>query len=379
MTRRSRWLLVALAGLLLAGVGGRTLMQRKAQAAAPAVAPMLAVELAPTDVARVQRSELAALLAVSGGLKAVDSAVVKARVAAEVAQLLVREGDRVAAGQLLGRLDDTEFRLKLRQAEDQAGSAQAQLEIAQRTQRNNQALVDQGFISRTALETSVSSANGANAALQAARAAAELARKAVKDCEIRAPLAGLVSQRLVQAGERVGVDTKLVEIVDLSRIELEAAVAPEDVLAVRVGQKAQVRVDGLAEPLPARVVRINPSTQSGTRAVMTYLQVQPGPGFAGLRQGLFARGNIELERKNALVVPASAVRFDQARPYVMAVADGRAVVRPVVPGARGDVAIDGRSEAVIEVVSGLAEGDTVLRGTVGALREGTMLKLAAAK
>jgi hypothetical protein len=124
------------------------------------------------------------------------------------------------------------------------------------------------------------------------------------------------------------------------------------------------------------VVRINPSTQSGTRAVMTYLQVDPKPG---LRQGLFARGNIELERKSALVVPASAVRFDQARPYVMAVAAGQAALRPVVLGARGDVAIGGRSEAAIEVVSGLVEGDTVLRGTVGALREGTPLKLAATK
>jgi RND family efflux transporter MFP subunit len=383
MTRRSRFILIAVAlaaVLLLAGVGGRIALSRKAMgvagpaAAASATAPT--VELAPSDVATAQRSELAALLAISGSLKAVDSAVVKARVAAEVAQLLVREGDRVQAGQLLGRLDDTEFKWKLRQAEDQAANALSQVEIAQRTQDNNKALVDQGFISKTALDTSISSANGATASLQAARAAAELARKAVKDCEIRAPLAGLVSQRLVQTGERVSVDAKLLEIVDLSHIELEAAVSPEDVLAVRVGQNAKVLVDGLAEPLPAKVVRINPGTQSGTRAVMTYLQVLPGSQAAGLRQGLFARGNIELQRKTALVVPVSAVRFDQATPYVLALAAGRAVLKPVTLGARGDVLIAGRSEAAIEVQSGLAEGDVVLRGTVGALREGTALKLA---
>jgi len=390
MTRRSRWILAGLALLLvLLGLGGRWLLVRKQAAAAAAAAlpasaaAALPLELAASDVATAQRSELVAMLAVSGGLKAVDSAIVKARVAAEVLQLTVREGDRVTAGQLIGRLDDTEFKWRLKQAEDQAASAQAQLEIAQRTQSNNQALVDQGFISKTALDTSVSSANGASSSLQAALAAAELARKAVKDCEIRAPLTGLVSQRLVQPGERVSLDARIVEIVDLSRIELEAAVSPEDVLAVRVGQSAQVQIDGLAEPVPAKVVRINPGTQSGTRAVMTYLQLQPGPGLAGLRQGLFARGQIELQRKQALVVPASAVRFDQARPYVLVLmndkAVGKAALKPVQLGARGDVVFNGRSEAAVEMLSGVSEGDTVLRGSVGALREGTPLKLATPK
>ncbi len=378
MKRALRWALVALALLALAGLGTRAMLARKAASPAPPpVAP--AVELAAGDVARAVRAELAATLAVSGGLKAVDSAVVKARVAAELAQLSVREGDRVGAGQLIGRLDDTEVRWRLKQAEDQAAAAQAQLEIAERTLANNKALVDQGFISRTALDTSVSSANGARASLQAAQAAAEIARKAVRDTEIRSPIAGLVAQRFVQPGERAALDTRIVEIVDLSRLELEAAVAPEDVLAVRVGQGATVQVDGLDTPVAAKVVRINPGTQSGTRAVMTYLQVQPGPAAAGLRQGLFARAQIETGRKNAVVVPASAVRLEQARPYVLVFADGKAVPRPVTLGARGDIAFGGGApEPAIEVTAGVAEGDTVLRGSVGALREGTRLKLAGA-
>ncbi|MBL8332897.1 MAG: efflux RND transporter periplasmic adaptor subunit [Rubrivivax sp.] len=371
------WLVVVLAlGALSAAIVRAVGARRVAAPATAASAVAAVVELAPLDVVRVATAELASTLPVSGGLKAVNSAVVKAKVAAEVKELLVREGDRVAAGQLIGRLDDTEFQWRLRQAEDQAAAAQAQLEIAERTLANNKALVDQGFISKTALDTSVSSANGARASLQAAKAAAEIARKSVRDAELRAPLAGLVSQRLAQPGERVPVDARLLEIVDLSRIELEAAVPPEDVVSLRVGQTATVQVDGLPQAVAARVARINPATQSGSRAVMVYLAVDPHPA---LRHGLFARGQVELERQRALVLPASAVRTEQARPAVLVAAAGRVLRREVQLGARGQVDFGAGTEAAQAVVSGLAEGDVVLRGSVGNLPDGTALRLPAAR
>ena len=381
MSKRTRWVLIALASLLVAGLLGRSLMARRSAASvappAAAASARQAVELAAGDVVMTVRAELSRTLVVSGGLRAVQSAFVKAKVAAELKSLTVREGDRVSAGQLIGQLDNTEYQWRLRQAQDQAQAAQAQLDIAQRTLDNNKALVNQGFISRNALDTSVSSAAGASASLQAARAAAELARKAVQDSEIRAPISGLIAQRLVQPGERVGVNARIVEIVDLSRLELEAAVAPEDVVQLRVGQTASVQIDGLAEPVPARVVRINPSATAGTRSVLAYLALAPGTATAGLRQGLFARGSIELQRQSALVVPASALRFDQARPYVMAVQDGKAVVHGVNTGARGEALIDGRLESAVEIIAGVQPGWPVLRGTVGALREGTLIKLPA--
>jgi hypothetical protein len=108
---------------------------------------------------------------------------------------------------------------------------------------------------------------------------------------------------------------------------------------------------------------------------MTYLQVLPGPAATGLRQGLFARATLETGRKAALVVPASALRFDQARPHVLAVVDGVVRVKPVVLGVRGDVGFGGAPEAAVEVASGVAEGEMVLRGSVGALRDGTRVTL----
>ena len=345
------------------------------------------IELSAGDVSRAFFAELGTPLAISGSLKAVNSAVVKAKVAAELKSLGVREGQQVQAGQLLGVLDSTEFDLRLRQAEEQATAAQTQLDIAQRTLDNNKALVSQGFISRNALDTSNSNMAGASASLQAARAAAEITRKAVRDTRIVAPISGLIAQRFVQAGERVALDARIVEIVDLGKLELEAAVAPEDVVRLRVGQTATVMVDGLTQAVPARVVRINPSAQTGTRSVLAYLALDSS---ATLRQGLFARASVELQRKRALVVPASAVRYDQAQPYVIVLQAGQAQQRRVSTGLHGNTttvatgvpagagaAPAASEEAVLEITSGVTEGDVVLRGSVGTLRTGTRLALQA--
>ena len=374
---KQRWLkwLIASAVVLLVGavVAQKLNARRLERAAAPAPAKAAqGFDLSPADVVVARSQELVRTLSVSGGLKAVNSAFIKAKVAAEVKSLTVREGDTVKAGQVIGQLDTSELELRLRQAEQTAASSRAQLDIARRSLENNRALVAQGFISATGLETSVSNAAAAQATYGAAAAAVDLTRKSLADARLVAPLSGLVSQRLVQVGERVSIDTKIVEVVDLSRIELEAAMAPEDVVDVQVGQAARLQVDGFAAPLPAKVARINPSTQTGTRALMVYLALDPHPG---LRQGLFAKGSIELQRRTALVVPVSTVRIDQARPYVLTVVDGKVAQKTVTLGARGEVIGDVGRESMVEVTAGLDSGATVLRGTVGLLREGTPVSL----
>ena len=376
MKRWMKWLVIALIVAVIAGFVLRAVKQRRAQAeaaAAPASAPS-ALDLGAADVTTARTLELSRTLPVSGGLRSVNSAIVKARVAAEVKTLTVREGDAVKAGQVIGRLDTSEFELRVRQAEQAAVSARTQLDIAKRALDNNRALVAQGFISPTGLETSVSNEAGAQASYQAAVAAAGLARKSRADALLVAPISGIVSQRLVQPGERVAVDAKLVEVVDLSRLELEAAVAPEDVGGVQVGQLARLTIDGLSEPAIAKVARINPSTQAGTRAVMVYLALEPQ---AGLRQGLFGRGGIEVQRKTALVVPLSAVRVDQAQPYVLAIVAGRIERRTVGLGARGEALLDGKLDGAVEITSGVTEGTLLLRATAGALRDGTAVRVAA--
>ena len=382
MKRWLKWLIPVLAVLLIAAFVARSVKARKTEQAAlsAALATPAVLELNATDLVVARQQDMQRTLAVSGGLKAVNSAFVKAKVAAEVKSLTVREGDSVKAGQVIGALDTTEYDLRLRQAEQTALAAKTQVDIAQRTLANNRALVAQGFISATGLETSISMEASAQASYLASAAAVSLARKTKADARLVSPIGGIVSQRLVQPGERVAIDAKLVEVVDLSRMELEAAMAPEDVVNVRVGQIARLEVDGRAQPLAARVSRINPSTQAGTRSVMVYLATDPSTDTAsGLRQGLFARGTIALERQSALLVPASAVRIDQARPYVLAVVDGKVAQRSVTLGARGEISVDGRTEAAVELLAdALTPGTTLLRGSVGQVRDGTPVKLPAA-
>jgi len=326
-----------------------------------------ALQLAPTDTVTAQSVVLSLGLPISGQTKAVSSAFVKARVAGELQDLLVREGDFVQAGQTIARVDSTEYTARLRQAQQQAQAAKAQVDIAQRSFDNNRALVDQGFISKTGLDASASNLAAAQASYLAAQSGVEVLQKVVDDAVLRAPIAGQVAQRLVQNGERVAVDSRVIEIVDLRRLELEATVGVADAMQVRVGQSAQLNFEGAAQAVTAQVVRVNPSATPGTRSVTVYLALQ---GKAALRQGLYAQGLLATGELTALALPLSAVRTDKPKPYVQALVGDRVRHITVTLGARGEFA-----QQTMVAVSGLDAGTVVLAGGVGPMPADTLVSL----
>ena len=359
---------------LLAGIWRALSARRAQQQSASAIATtQTSIEIAQSDVLVVQERNLTQTLGVSGTVKALNYAVIKAKVAGELKEVTVREGDRVSAGQVLARIDPIEYQQRWNQLKEQAAAAKSQLEIAQRQWESNKALVDQGFISKVALDNSQASLQGAIASHRAAMAGADVARKALDDSVLVAPFAGVIAVRSAQPGERVGVDARVMELVDLSQLEIETPLTPSDSVDVRVGQTARIQIEDRPQMVSAKVKRISPSAQAGSRSVMVYLSIDSPEG---LRHGLFAKGQIQLKTVKALSLPLSAIRTDRAKPYVQVVekvGETQQVVHKTVElGLRGIDAQQPETDTWV-ALTGVSPNSQVLIGQVGSLREGLLV------
>ena len=344
--------------------------------AAPAAgaAPAAVMGIQASDLLLVEPQMLVNSLPISGNLKAINTVAVKARVPGELIEIKGREGDSVKAGEVVARLDPTEFQRRLRQAEQQADAAKTQIDIAKRQFDNNKALVDQGFISKTALDTSQATLAGAQATYNAALAGADLARKTLEDTVMRSPISGQIATRLAQPGEHVGMDMRLMDIVDLGSLELEATLSPADSVDVRIGQEAALSLEGRAQTINAKVLRINPSVQANSRSVLVYLRLQ---STTGLKQGMYAQGELQLSLSKTVAVPLSAVRTDKPQPYVQMLVNNKVAHQTVSLGERGRLATQNNGEQWV-AIRDLPPNSQVLPASVGALREGSPVRLISA-
>ena len=342
---------------------------------APAgTAPAAVMGIQASDLLLVEPQMLVNSLPISGNLKAINTVAVKARVPGELIEIKGREGDSVKAGEVVARLDPTEFQRRLRQAEQQADAAKTQIDIAKRQYDNNKALVEQGFISKTALDTSQASLAGAQATYNAALAGADVARKTLEDTVMRSPITGQIASRLAQPGEHVGMDMRLMDIVDLGSLELEATLSPADSVDVRIGQEAALSLEGRAQTINAKVLRINPSVQANSRSVLVYLRLQ---STTGLKQGMYAQGDLQLSLSKTVALPLSAVRTDKPQPYVQMLVNNKVAHQTVSLGERGRLATQNNGEQWV-AIRDLPPNSQVLPASVGALREGSPVRLISA-
>lgn len=346
--------------------------------AAQAEAPPSVLEFAASDLLRLEPGPVTRTIPLTGTLKASNQTLVRAKVSGELVEVAVREGTPVRAGQRIARIDPTEFEARVREREAQRRSAEAQVEQARRTRDNNRALLDKGFISQNAFDNAESGYQVTVANRDAATAQLAQARKALADTAVLAPMTGVVAERFAQVGEKVSPDSRILSIVDLSRMEIEAPVPASEIGSVRIGQPVTLRIEGIDAPQTGEVVRINPATAAGTRSVPVYIGLDNRD--PRIRAGLFAQGALAVERREGVIaVPAAAVRDAAGRSFVYRIVEGAVEERTVKLGLRDPAARAANgSTGVIEVLEGLAEGDTIVGVNLGPLRPGSRVKLGAA-
>lgn len=371
LKRRSFWFILVTC-LIAASVATAMLKKQKQPAAAvPAIMQSpVAMEFLQSDLAQATTRDLRQLLPLSGSLRAVNQASVKAKVSGEIREVLVREGEPVKAGQVLVRMDGSDYRARMEQAKGALLAARGQFDIAAKTRDNNRALLEKGFISKTAFDNAESQFGIARANMESAKGALDVAKNALGDTVIRAPISGLVSSRSVQPGEKVSADNRLLDVVDLGTLELEAAVPASDIMNVSLGQAVQVKIEGMPTTLAGTVARINPATQAGSRSVLTYVRIDNPQG--ALRVGMFGEARLTMATKSAvLTVPQSAIQRDGGMTFVYAIEDDKLVRKQVTLGITGE---DGETEAV-EILGGLDHGARIVKTNLGTLRIGAPVRI----
>jgi RND family efflux transporter MFP subunit len=375
-TSRQRRLWVGSALALLAVVAiGLTMAQRAGGSAQPRAASDQAkvevpLEFTPAEVTRPVLAKMPLVIEFSGPLVAPRTAIVRAKASGSLLALGVAEGSRVRAGQVIGQIDLSDLQTKVSDRAALVESAQASLTEAERQHVANVGLAAQNFISSTALQSSQAKLDAARAQLKSAEAQLAVSRIGVREATLAAPISGIVGKRYVVPGEKVSAEQQIVNVVDLSTLELAGTVGTHEISLLKPGLEVQVRVEGQSVPVTGRIDRIAPAAEAGTRAIGVVVALEnKGERF---RAGQYAEARAVIaDEGTRLTVPLAAVGQASGQDYVWTIEKGALVRRIVITG-RKDAA-SGR----IEVDKGLDGAAQILAQRFDNLREGAQARVVA--
>jgi len=357
--------------------------QQKAGSSAPAPRPVRVVP--------AQEVEVAQTVVATGTLAAEDQVVLGTKVPGRLSELLVDLGSPVRRGQAVARLDPTDYRLRVEQAEAALKQARARLGLspdgtddrvdpaetalvrqaravldeARLTRDRMVQLWEQKFIARAQLDAAIAALEVAEGRIQDAveevrnrqallvqrRTEVEITRQQLADTVLASPIDGAVSQRQASVGEYLSPGTAVVTVVRVHPLRLRLAVPERESGSVRVGQTVRVTVEGDATVYAGRVARLSPAIQEQSRTLMIEAEVPNEPGR--LRPGAFAKAEIVTQAgRRVVMVPASSIIVFAGIEKVITVRDGRASETRVRTGRR-----DGDR---VEIAEGLAAGEPVV-------------------
>ncbi len=336
-------------------------------AAPPAAAAPMTV--GPENIVIAKAGTVHTGPSLSGNLKAERQATVRAEVGGAVLQTYADKGQRVQAGQVLARIDDTALRDQYLSAKSAVTTAAEAAAVAGRNLERTQRLVQAGALADKDLESAQLSSSSARSQLEDARARMVQAEKQLSKTEIRAPLAGVVSDRPISAGDVVQVGAALFTVVDPSSMRLDAAVPADQLGAVRVGAPVFFSVTGYpGRSFQGHIERINPAADPSTGQVPVYVSIPNGAGT--LVGGLYAQGRIASETRQGIIVPITALQDNgSGPPTVMRIRSGRVESVTVQMGIKDEQA------ETVELTAGLTPGDTLLVGTAQGISPGTAVRV----
>jgi RND family efflux transporter MFP subunit len=320
--------------------------------------------IGPENIAVARTDTLRSGPAISGTLSADREARLRAEMSGAVLATNVEQGERVSEGTVLGRLDDA----MVRDAALSARSAVAQATVAAE-QAARELLAAAGAIAERDVEGADRANLGAQAQLADAKARLSSAEKMLRNTIIRAPFAGVVSERAVSPGDIVSPGSALFTVIDPRSLRVEASVPTTALADVRVGAPVLFTVNGSDRVLEGKVTRVSPMVDPQTKQVRLLASV---PNSAGvLVAGLFVEGRVASQKRVGVLVPESAVDQTGIVPTLMRLKGGKVEKVDVQLGARDEAA------SVYEVTSGIASGDTVLLGAARGISVGSPVVVSA--
>lgn len=351
------FVVLALALWLAASGCGRPAATEEGEAAA--------VPTITADVGKVTRQDLVETLAVRGAITAVPNEDVRisSLVPGRVIAMTAAEGDPVKAGQVVAEIDPRPLEDQLRQAAAAFSQARAGLENAKLGLARAQRLFERGIAAGKEVEDARNQEAAAQAAADQAAAALDTAQRQVTRTKVTSPISGQVVKRLVSVGEQVDgtAAQPLLEVANLDRVELAANVPADRLPLVRVGQSAEITVEGSDQRLQGRLIALAPAVDPATNAATARIRAANPTHL--LKVGMFALARIGIgEHKAVLTVPPTALARNES---------GEAAVYVVTNGVaqRTPVAVGLETPQAVELVSGVSEGQAVLTSAVHGLGE----------
>ncbi len=328
----------------------------------PSVAPETVSGVA---VIAARAATVPAWLEAVGTVRPTQSAQIAAQASGTITEVLAREGDRVQSGQTLAVIDEAQPRAAVQQAtaalaaaQKEVSAAESEFALAGSTEKRYEQLFDKKSISpqefdeiKTRLQSAEAHRDAARAAEDQANAALTQARISLGYAQVRAPFAGIVTEKRADPGALASPGAPLFSLEDTRSYRLEATVDENDIGLARLGQAVTVRIDSIeGAELRGKVAQIVPAADPASRTFLVKFELPPDPR---LRSGLFGRARFSRGIRSVLVIPrATIVERGQLRGVFVIDANQIAQLRYVTLGQpSGDS---------VEVLSGLQAGEKLV-------------------